>query len=32
MYARLISETAIDTNAPRQAVIDGAMVVGQRTD
>ena len=28
MYARLISETKIDTNAPRSAVIDGSMVCG----
>lgn len=29
MYARLISETQIDTNAPRSAVIDGSTVCGQ---
>lgn len=29
MYARLISETRIDTNAPRSAVIDGSTVCGQ---
>lgn len=28
-YARLISETRIDTNAPRSAVIDGSTVCGQ---
>ena len=28
-YARLISETKIDTNAPRSAVIDGSTVCGQ---
>jgi hypothetical protein len=28
MYARLISETRIDTNAPRSAVIDGSTVCG----
>jgi len=29
MHARLISETRIDTNAPRSAVIDGSTVCGQ---
>lgn len=29
MYARIISETKIDTNAPRSAVIDGSTVCGQ---
>ena len=29
MYARIISETRIDTNAPRSAVIDGSTVCGQ---
>ena len=29
MYARLISETRIDTAAPRSAVIDGSTVCGQ---
>lgn len=29
MYARLLSETMIDTNAPRSAVIDGSTVCGQ---
>ena len=29
MYAKLISETRIDTNAPRSAVIDGSTVCGQ---
>lgn len=29
MYAKLISETQIDTNAPRSAVIDGNTVCGQ---
>lgn len=29
MFARLISETRIDTNAPRSAVIDGSTVCGQ---
>ena len=29
MYARLISEAKIDTNAPRSAVIDGSTVCGQ---
>ena len=29
MFARLISETKIDTNAPRSAVIDGSTVCGQ---
>lgn len=28
MYAKLISETKIDTNAPRSAVIDGSTVCG----
>ena len=28
-YARIISETKIDTNAPRSAVIDGSTVCGQ---
>lgn len=28
MYARIISETKIDTNAPRSAVIDGSTVCG----
>ena len=28
MYARIISETRIDTNAPRSAVIDGRLVTG----
>ena len=28
MYARIISETRIDTNAPRSAVIDGSTVCG----
>jgi hypothetical protein len=28
-YAKLISETKIDTNAPRSAVIDGSTVCGQ---
>jgi hypothetical protein len=28
-YAQLISETRIDTNAPRSAVIDGSTVCGQ---
>lgn len=28
MYARLLSETRIDTNAPRSAVIDGSTVCG----
>ena len=28
MYARIISETQIDTNAPRSAVIDGSTVCG----
>ena len=32
MYARLISETKIDTNAPRSAVIDGSTVCGQLPD
>jgi hypothetical protein len=26
MYARIISDTKIDTNAPRSAVIDGSTV------
>jgi hypothetical protein len=29
MYAKLIRETRIDTNAPRSAVIDGSTVCGQ---
>ena len=29
MFARLISETKIDTNPPRSAVIDGSTVCGQ---
>lgn len=29
MYAHLIDQTAISTNPPRQAVIDGAQVVGE---
>ena len=29
MYARITSETRIDTNAPRSAVIDGSTVCGQ---
>lgn len=29
MYARLISETAIDTSVPRSAVIDGRLVTGE---
>lgn len=29
MYARIISETKIDTDAPRSAVIDGSTVCGQ---
>ena len=29
MYARLISNTSIDRNAPRQAVIDGRYVTGE---
>ena len=32
MYARIISETRIDTNAPRSAVIDGSTVCGQLPD
>ena len=28
-YAKLISETKIDTSAPRSAVIDGSTVCGQ---
>jgi len=32
MYARLISNTAIARNPPRSAIIDGAQVVGGRTD
>ena len=32
MYAHLISQTTIDTNAPRSAIIDGAQVKGERTD
>ena len=32
MYAKLISTTSIDRNPPRSAIIDGAQVVGERTD
>ena len=32
MFAHLINRTTISTNAPRSAVVDGAQVVGERTD
>lgn len=31
-YARLIDQTTISTNPPREATVDGAQVVGERTD
>lgn len=31
-YAHLINQTTISTNPPREATIDGAQVVGERTD
>lgn len=32
MYAHLIDQTTISTTPPRSAIIDGAQVVGERTD
>ena len=32
MYAHLINRTTISANPPREATIDGAQVVGERTD
>lgn len=31
-YAHIIDQTTISTNPPRPAIIDGAQVVGERTD
>ena len=32
MFAKLIDQTTIYTNPPREATIGGAQVVGERTD
>ena len=32
MYAKRINQTTISTNPPREAVIEGALVVGERTE